>query len=144
MKVLLTLVVIAVVAGLGVHWAKDKATSAIHHAVDPTLPADVEAHPWAPVSHGRPVRAARVTFDDGAVTTIRCQGALGTYSLRIDHHFSFAASPTHVKAGCPGSQLAAALTGATRADVESHGARERLVFSDSDGHGVATLVGRAR
>jgi hypothetical protein len=120
-KVLLVMAVIVVAAGLGVHWARDQATAAIHHAVDTALPTKVEAHPWTPVRHGRPLRSARVSFAGGTLTTGRCKAALGSYSVRIDHHFSFARSATPVRPGCPGSRLAAGLRHAVRVDVATNG-----------------------
>ena len=76
MKVILALVVVAVVAGFGVSWAKEKADSVIHHAIDTGLPAKLEAKTWAPLDHGKRMRADRVRFDRGRLVTVRCHETL--------------------------------------------------------------------
>jgi hypothetical protein len=145
MKVILALVVVAVVAGFGVSWAKDKAESVIHHAVDTALPSKVEGHPWAPLHDGKPVRDARVRFEDGTLASVRCHAALGTYSVRIDHAFSFArAATTPVRPGCPGGRLARTLRHATRVDVSTDGTVDTITFTNAKHDTVATLQGRAR
>lgn len=144
MKVLLALAVVAVVAGFGVHWAKDKATSAIHHAVDTALPEKVSEHPWAPVSHGKTVGTARVVFSSGTLSTVRCHAALGTYTVHIDHAFSFRRAAVPVKVGCPGNQLAAALRRATRVDVTTEGTVDTMTFTNKKGRTLATLRARHR
>jgi hypothetical protein len=141
LKVFVVLVLAAVVLGVGVHYGRDRVESAINRGIDPGLPGEVQAHGWAPVTHGKPVAAQRVVFVDDQVTTARCHAALGTYSLHIDHRFSFQPASAKVKAGCPGRALRTALRTATGAKVESHGKAERLVFTDSDDHVVATLQG---
>lgn len=103
MKVIIALVVVAVLAGFATNWARNKGEELVHRAVDTSLPGKVEAHPWAPLSHGRPVRADRVAFHDRTVTTRRCHATLGTYSVRVDHGFSFTASSQRPRAGCPGA-----------------------------------------
>lgn len=144
MKVILALVVVAVVAGLGVSWAKGKADSVIHHAIDTGLPAKVGAHPWAPVGHGKAVRAERVLFSGGTLTTVRCHAALGTYTVHIDHGFAFQETTTPIKAGCPGRQLRQALSHATRVSVDGQGQIDTLTFTNTKGHTIATLQGRHR
>jgi hypothetical protein len=137
-KVIIGLVVVAVLAGLATNWAKRTGEDLIHHAIDTALPAKVEAHPWTPVQHGRPHRADRVSFRSGSLTTARCHATLGSYTLGVNHGFSF--RPTgHVRTGCPGSRLRAELGKATRVDVETHGKTDRLVFTDDDDHTVAKL-----
>ena len=96
LKVIVVMAVIALVGGFAVHWAKDQTAAAIHRAVDTSLPAQVSAHPWAPMSHGHRVTSARVRFAEGAVTTARCHTTLGTYSVRIDHTSCVAAPPADV------------------------------------------------
>jgi len=140
MKVIIGLVVVAVPAGLATNWAKRKGEEFRHHAIDTGLPAKVEAHRWTPLEHGRPQRADRVSFQSGSLTTARCRATLGSYTVSVDHGFSFR-SAGHVKAGCPGSKLRAELGKATRVDVEMHGRTARLVFTDDD-HTVAKLTGK--
>lgn len=144
LKVVVVLAVIAVVGGFATHWAKDKASSALHHAIDTSLPDKVSAHPWAPLSHGAAVDSARVRFADGQVTTVRCHASLGTYVTSINHDFSFHAASTPVQAGCPGRQLAAALRHASRVDVSTTGGVDTLTFTNKSDHTVATLRGRHR
>jgi hypothetical protein len=138
-KVAVVIAVIAVVGGFATHWVKDKASSTFHHAIDTSLTQKVQAHAWAPVSHGKPVGDAKVRFADGEVTSLHCHAVLGGYHVEIDHHFSFDKAATPVKAGCPGRQLRTALSHATRVDVATQGAVERMTFSNADGHVVATL-----
>ena len=76
-KVVVVVAVIAVVGGLATHWVKNKATAALHHTIDTALPGEVEAHAWAPVSHGKPVGTARVRFAHGTVTSLGCHTASG-------------------------------------------------------------------
>lgn len=143
MKVILALVVVAVVAGLGVRWAKDQAGDVIHRAIDTGLPGEVDAHPWTPVKHGKPARAERVRFEGGTLTTVRCHVPLGTYSVHIDHAFAFQRSSTPIKHGCPGRQLRSALSHASRVSVDADGAVQEMTFTDDDHHTVAALRGRA-
>ena len=140
-KVLVVMAVAAVVLGVGVHYGKDRVESAIHEGIDTGLPGKVQAHTWAPVSHGKPVAAQRIVFDGDQVTTTRCHAALGSYSLHIDHQFSFQPVTGKIKAGCPGRALQTALRHATGAKVETHGKAERLVFTNQHDHVVATLQG---
>jgi hypothetical protein len=141
LKVIVVMAVIALVGGFAVHWAKDQTAAAIHRAVDTSLPAQVSAHPWAPLSHGHRVTSARVRFAEGAVTTTRCHTTLGTYSVRIDHTFSFHRATTPPRAGCPGRRLAAALGHATRVDVSTIDGVDTLAFANKKKHIVATLRG---
>lgn len=143
-KVVVVVAVIAVVGGLATHWVKNKATAALHHTIDTALPGEVEAHAWAPVSHGKPVGTARVRFAHGTVTSLGCHTPLGTYSVNIGHDFSFHKSPTPLKAGCPGRRLRAALTHANRVDDEIRGNTEQLTFTSRSGHVVATLQAHAK
>jgi hypothetical protein len=141
LKVIVVMAVIALVGGFAVHWAKDQASSAIHRAVDTSLPAKVSAHPWAPLSHGHRVTSARVRFAEGSVTTARCHTTLGTYSVQVDHTFSFHRATTPPGAGCPGRRLAAALGHATRVDVSTKDDVDTLTFTHKKQHTVATLRG---
>jgi hypothetical protein len=141
LKVLVVLALAAVVLGVGVHYGKDRVESAISHGIDTGLPGKVQAHAWAPVGHGKPVAAQRISFDGDEVTTARCHATLGSYSLHIDHKFSFEPAQRRVEPGCPGRDLRAALRHATGAKVEAHGQHERLIFTNADDHVVATLQG---
>jgi hypothetical protein len=141
LKVLVVMALAAVLLGIGVHYGKDRVESAISHRIDPGLPGKVQAHAWAPVSHGRPLAAERIVFFGNEVTTKRCHASLGTYSLHIDHHFAFQPGAGPVKAGCPGRALRAALRHATKAEVEAHGKAERLVFTNRHDDVVVTLQG---
>jgi hypothetical protein len=124
------------------HYGRDRVVTAIHNHVDTRLPDEVEAHPWAPLRHGRPVRGDRVRLAGGTVTTVRCRATLGSYSVHIDHAFGFQPAPTPAKRGCPGRALRTALLHATWVGVEDHGKGQRLTFTDGNGHTVATLQGR--
>jgi hypothetical protein len=135
MRSLFAMLVIAVVAGLGVSWARNHADSVIHRVIDTSLPGKVEGT-WAPVSHGRVVRRARVQFARGEVTSARCHATLGTYRVHIDHHFFFPKAAGRVRPGCPDRRLRTELARATRVDVGSDGT---LVFSDGGAHPVTTL-----
>lgn len=140
MKVILALVVVAVVAGFGVQWAKNKADSVIHHAIDTALPAKVQAKAWTAVRHGKRIRADRVRFDGGQVMAVRCHAALGSYSIHIDHGFAFQKATTSMTAHCPCRSLRAPLTHATRVDVDAHGKGQELTFTNKHGDTVATFV----
>jgi hypothetical protein len=142
LKVIVVVAVVAVVGGLATHWVKDKAATTLHHAIDTSLPDKIQAQPWAPLSHGKPVGSARVDFVGGEVTSLHCRTPLGSYTADIDHHFSFRGSSTPIKAGCTGRTLRAALTKATRVSVEAHGKGERMTFTDDHDHVVATLQAR--
>ncbi|MGA8248969.1 MAG: hypothetical protein WB797_18830 [Nocardioides sp.] len=139
-KVIVVLAVVAVVGGLGVKWAKDKAESVIHHTIDTALPAKVADKPWIPLSHGRRVRADRVEFSAGHLTTKRCHVALGSYSIHVDHAFHLQRTTTPIPSRCPGRSLRAALGHAVRVDVEAHGKGSELTFTNKKGRTVATLV----
>jgi len=143
-KVIVVMAVMATVGGLAVHWAKEQTTAAIHRVVDTSLPEKVSAHSWAPVSHGRAVASARVRFEGGRVTSVRCHAALGTYTASINHGFSFAKSTTPAKPGCPGRRLAASLRRAVTVDVSTAGRVDTLTFTDQHGRPVAVLQGRHR
>lgn len=144
LKVTVVVAVVAVVGGWATHWAKDKASSTIHQVIDTGLPQQVQAHSWAPVVHGKPVRTARVSFAGGTVTSVHCHTGLGTYTAHIDHHFAFTRGTTPIKPGCPGHTLRDALSKATQVSVTDHGKAERLTFTDDQDHVVATLQGRSR
>lgn len=141
MKVIIGLMVVAVLAALGTNWARHRGEDLLHHALDTSLPGKLEAHPWAPMTHGTPRHADRVTFQNGVVTTARCRTVLGHYSLQVDHGFSFERVVTRVRPGCPGRKLQSELARATRVDIEPHGGSQRLVFSHDD-HTDAQLQGR--
>jgi len=138
-KVILALAIVALVAGFGVRWAKDKSGAVIHHVIDAGLPAKVDGRTWTPVSRSHAVHANRVRFVAGQVTSVRCHASLGSYSIHIDHAFAFQKSAAPVKPHCPGRQLRVALTHATRVDVGSDGRHTRLTFTDGEHHTVATL-----
>jgi hypothetical protein len=135
MRTLFALLVIAVVAGLGVSWARTHAGSMIHRVIDTSLPGKVEGT-WVPVSHGRPVRSARVQLAGGEATSVRCHATLGTYGVHVDHHFFFTKSAGPVRPGCRDRQLRTELARATRVDVDAQG---NLVLSDGGRHPVTTL-----
>jgi len=141
MKVLVVMALLAAVIGVGIHYGKDGVEAAIRHSLDTQLPTKIEAHPWAPLRDGKPVRAARVRFDGGQVSTTRCRSLLGHYTVLINHRFSFRPTSTRLAAGCPGSVLRAALRHATRAEIEAHGRSERLVLTDSQDRVLVTLQG---
>jgi hypothetical protein len=135
MRTLFAMLVIAVVAGLGVGWARNHAGSVIHSVIDTSLPNKVEGT-WTPLRSGHPVRSARVRFEDGEVVSVRCHATLGTYAVHVDHHFFFTKGEGRVRSGCPGRHIRTALAHATRVDIDSHG---NLVFTDAEGHSVTTL-----
>lgn len=135
MRTLFALLVIAVVAGLGVGWARTHADSLIHHVIDTSLPGKVEGT-WVPVAHGRPVRSARLQLADGEVTSVRCHTTLGTFGVHVDHHFFFTRAAGHVRPGCRDRQLLVAFARATRVDVDAKG---DLVLSDGGRHPATTL-----
>lgn len=139
-KVIVVLAVVAVVSGLGVKWAKDKAESVIHHTIDTALPAKVADKPWTPLSHGRRLRADRVEFSAGQLTTARCHTSLGTYSIHVDHAFHLQGTTAPIAPRCPGRSLRTALGHAVRVDVEAHGTGHELTFTNKKGDTVATLV----
>jgi hypothetical protein len=142
LKVVVVMAVMAVIGGLGVHWAMDETSSAIHRALDTSLPEKVSAHPWAPLHHGKKERGARVVFSGGTLTTVRCHAALGSYAVQVNHGFSFHRAATPVKAGCPGGRLTSALRHATRVEVESEGDVDTMTFMNQNGRTVATLQAR--
>ena len=143
-KVVVVMAVMAAVGGLAVHWVKDETAAAIHRAVDTSLPAKVSAHSWAPLRHGKATGRARVVFAAGTVSTVRCRVALGTYSVHIDHAFSFQKSTAPIRAGCPGLRLRRALAHADRVTIDGQDAAERMTLTDDQGHPVATLQGSGR
>lgn len=142
LKVVAALAVGAVLAGLGVHYAREHLTSAVHHAVDTALPTVVVQHPWTPVRHGHPDAAERVRFSGGTISTVRCRTTLGTYSVSITHGFTFSPAATPVPARCPGRPLRRAFGSATRARQSTDGHRQTLTLTDGDGKTVLVLVGR--
>lgn len=142
MKVIIGLAVVAVLAALGTNWLRHRGVEFLHDRLDTALPSKVEAHPWAPVKHGQPQRADRVSFQGGSVTTKRCQATLGTYTVAVNHAFTFTPAPVAVRPGCPGRKLEPQLVKATHVAVEDQGRSQRLVFTDEDDHMVATLQGR--
>lgn len=144
MKVIIGLAVVAVLAGLATTWVRHRGEDFLHHSFDTALPSELEAHPWAPLRHGRPLRSDRVVFRAGAVTVPRCRSVLGSYTARINHTFSFSASSSTGRAGCGGRQLQGALARATHVSVDTHGHTQRLVFSDAADHTVAQLQAKAR
>jgi hypothetical protein len=143
-KVVVVMAVMATVGGLAVHWAKDETTAAIHRTVDTSLPGKVSAHPWAPLSHGKPAERASVVFSDGSVTTVRCRVTLGTYSVHIDHAFSFQKDTAPIKRGCPGLKLRRALVHASRVTVDDEDTAERMTLTNDQGHPVATFQASGR
>jgi len=143
MKVLVGIAVVAVLAALATNWLRHRGETYLHHQFDTALPSQVEAHPWAPVRHGRSVPANRVTFQDGELTATRCHVALGGYSVLINHRFAFQRASVPIKAGCPGRTLQSALAHATHVEIESRGKVERLVFTDDHDRTVAQLQGRS-
>jgi hypothetical protein len=143
MKVIIGMAVVAVLAGLATIWLRHRGEDLLHHSFDTALPSKVEAHPWATLGHDKPLGGDRVSFKDGTLTTRRCGGVLGTYTIRINHSFSFTKSPFPVRAGCPGRKLRDLLSRASRVDVESHGGAQRLVFENADGQTVVRLRGRS-
>ncbi len=76
------------------------------------------------------------------MTTKRCQATLGTYTVAVNHAFTFYAGAAGGPDGCPGRKLKPELAKATHVAVEDHGKSQRLVFTDDDDHTVATLQGR--
>ena len=60
MKVLVGIAVVAVLAALATNWLRHRGETYLHHQFDTALPSQVEAHPWAPVRHGRSVPANAV------------------------------------------------------------------------------------
>jgi len=142
MKVLVGLAIAAVLAALATNWARHRGETLLHHSFDTALPGQVEAHPWAPLEHGKPLLADSVTFRSGTVTTARCRAALGSYQVLINHRFSFQKSASRAKTGCPGRHLQSALSHATHVEIEPHGKAERLVFTNDEDHTVAQLQGR--
>jgi hypothetical protein len=141
-KVIIGLAVVAVLAGLATNWVRHRGEDFLHDRLDTALPGKVEAHPWAPLRHGKPHSADRVRFQSGSLTTKRCQATLGTYTVAVSHAFSFTKAVAPVRPGCPGRMLETQLAGATHVSVEKHGSAERLVFTDDDDHTVVTLQGR--
>ena len=143
LKVVAALAVGAVLAGLGVHYAREHLGSAVDHAIDTSLPTVVVEHPWAPVRHGHAEVGQRVRFSGGAISTVRCRTTLGTYAVSITHGFTFSPSAAPVPAHCPGRPLRRAFGLATRATQTTEGKRQTLTLTDGKGTTVLVLVGRA-
>ena len=144
MKVIIGLAVVAVLAGLATTWVRHRGEDFLHHSFDTALPGELEAHPWAPVRHGRPHRSDRVVFRAGTVTAPRCRTVLGSYTARINHSFSFSTSSSTGRTGCGGRELQGALARATHVTVETRGRTQQLVFTDAADHAVARLQAEAR
>jgi len=142
LKVVAALAVGAILAGLGVHYARERLKSAVDHAVDTSLPTVVAEHPWDPVRHGRARRAEQVTFSGGAVSTMRCHTTLGTYSVSITHSFTFSPTTQPVPAHCPGRTVRRAMGLATEVRRTTSGHRQTLTLTDPQGSTVLVLVGR--
>jgi hypothetical protein len=141
-KVIIGLAVVAVLAALATNWLRDKGTDFLHDRLDTALPSKVEAHPWSPVRHGKGVQAVHLSFQSGSLTAPRCAAPLGTYSVAVNHAFTFTRASVPARPGCPRRRLTAHLARATHVAVEEHGKSERLVFTDDDHHTVVTLRGR--
>lgn len=142
-KVVAALAVGAVLLGLGVHYGRDRLSSAVDAAVDTNLPTVVVEHPWAPVRHGHASHAARVRFSGGTISTVRCDTRLGTYAVSITHGFTFSPTTTPIPAHCPGRPLRRAFGLATRIEQTGDGRRQELVLADHDKQTVLVLVGRS-
>jgi hypothetical protein len=143
LKVVAALAVGAVLAGLGVHYAREHLKSAVDQAVDTSLPTVVVQHPWDPVVHGHARRAERVRFSGGAVSTVRCHATLGTYAVSITRNFTFSPTTQPVPAHCPGRPVRRAMGLATKVERTTARHRQTLTFTDQDGATVLVLVGRA-
>jgi hypothetical protein len=144
LKVIVVMAVMALIGGIAVHWAKDETASAIHRALDTSLPEKFSAHPWTPMRHGKPDPRGRVVFANGTLTTVRCHAPLGSYAVQVNHAFSFHRAPTAVRVGCPGGRLASVLPHATRVTVESQDGVDTMTLTNRKGHTVATLRAQHR
>jgi hypothetical protein len=92
--------------------------------------------------HGQPRKAATIDFGAGTIDSAGCHTTLGSYSLLIDHRFSFHASPDRVKRRCAGKVLRRELLEVTRVDLHTHGKSQQLTMTDE--HGTTVLVLKAR
>ena len=138
LKVVLVLAVTFVGMGLVVKGVGGHVGSLVHSPVDLSLTQDVGDHTWVPVLHGHPVAGQRLGFGSGQVHSAACRGDLGSYSLRIDHRFSFQPRHGACRAARP---MQHTLARATRATVTTQGNHQVLVLADGD-RTVLTLRSR--
>ena len=101
-KVIIGLAVVAVLAALGTNWLRDKGEGLPPRLDRHGPPGKVEAHPWSPVKNGKSQRAERVSFQSGSVTTRGCQAAFGTYTVAVNHAFTFTRAPARAPRAVPG------------------------------------------
>ena len=88
-KVIVALAVVFVGMGLVVKGVGAHVGSLVRSPIDLSLTQDVTDHAWTPVLKGHPAPGQRLSFGAGQVHSAACKGDLGTYSLHIDHRFSF-------------------------------------------------------
>lgn len=142
LKLALVLVLVLGGAAFAYRYVHRKADDLVHAVVDPGLPSRVQAHPWTPLVHERPVRSDTIRFDGVRVRTVRCHLDLGDYSLTIIHGFSFQRSDAKVKPGCPGRALRRELSRTTKVTSDTSGSQEVLTFENKKGHPVLRLQAR--
>jgi hypothetical protein len=142
LKVAVALALVFGGAGVAYRFAHDRADNLVHQVIDTQLPTRVQEHRWAPVLHHRTAPGSTIRFGAGTVDTVRCHLELGRYSLSIVHHFSFQASASRIRSGCPGAGVRRALGTATRVRSDASASREVLTFVDDKGHTVLTLRAR--
>jgi len=135
-KVIVALAVVFVGMGLVVKGVGAHVGSLVHPGIDLSLTQDVTDHTWTPVLKGHPAQGKRLRFGAGQVHSSTCKGDLGSYSLHIDHRFSF----QRERACAGGRTMQHLLSRVTRASVGTEGGHQVLVLS-SDDHTLLTLRG---
>jgi hypothetical protein len=133
-KTVLALAVVFVGMGLAVRYVGGHLDTWVHSPIDLALPGHVDGT-WTPAHAHRVI----LELHGGSVTEPRCSVALGSYSVQVDHSFSFTPAAT-TAARCSGAaRIRRALTQASKvSDSTVHG-HEVLSFTSHSGHRVLAL-----
>jgi len=135
LKVMVALAVTFVGMGLVVRAVGAHVDSLVHPPLDLSLPQDVSEHAWTPVLGGHAAPGRRLRFEGGHVHSAACHADIGSYSVRVDHGFSFQPEHTRCRAG---QRLQRTLAHATKASVSTEGQHEVLVLSS--GHRTVLVL----
>jgi hypothetical protein len=133
-KTVLALAVVFVGMGLAVRYVGGHLDSWVHSPIDLALPGHVDGT-W------KPAHAHRVTLElhGGSVAERQCNLALGSYSVQVDHSFSFTPAAT-TRERCPGAdKIRRALARASKVSEATVHGHEVLSFTSQSGHRVLAL-----
>ena len=142
LKTLVCLAVVFIGLGIAVRVLGVRVDALVHARIDLSLPQDVTDRPWAPVVHGHAKPSQSIQLASGEIHSASCRAAaLGSYSLHVDHAFTFRATPG-IRLGCPAARhVEHELSQATSASLDSTNGHDVLTFSSDDGT-LLSLRGR--